>query len=45
MRHGEYVDGAVKIIKAAADGQTDNGSDTEQSGTDLTPDKGPYKHT
>ncbi len=34
--YGEYVDGAVKIIKAAASGQTSNGDGTEPSGTDLS---------
>jgi len=34
--YGEYVDGAVKITKAAASGQTTNGDDTEPSGTDLS---------
>ena len=34
--YGEYVDGAVKITKAAASGQTANGDGTEPSGTDLS---------
>ena len=34
--YGEYVDGAVKITKAAASGQTSNGDGTEPSGTDLS---------
>ena len=34
--YGEYVDGAVKITKAAASGQTTNGDGTEPSGTDLS---------
>ena len=34
--YGEYVDGAVRITKAAASGQTTNGDGTEPSGTDLS---------
>lgn len=34
--YGEYVDGAVKITKAAASGQTSNGNGTEPTGTDLS---------
>jgi hypothetical protein len=34
--YGKYVDGAVKITKAAASGQTSNGDGTEPSGTDLS---------
>ena len=34
--YGEYVDGAVKITKAAASGQTTDGDGTEPSGTDLS---------
>ena len=34
--YGEYVDGAVKISKAAASGQSSNGDGTEPSGTDLS---------
>lgn len=34
--YGEYVDGAVKITKAPAAGQTANGSGTEPTGTDLS---------
>ena len=34
--YGEYVDGAVKITKAAASGQTSNGDGTEPNGTDLS---------
>ena len=34
--YGEYVDGAVKITKTAASGQTVNGTATEATGTDLT---------
>ena len=34
--YGEYVDGAVKIAKAAASGQTSNGDGTEPTGTDLS---------
>ena len=34
--YGEYVDGAVKITKAAASGQTSNGAGTEPTGTDLS---------
>ena len=33
--YGKYVDGAVKITKAAATGQTSNGTATEVTGTDL----------
>ncbi len=34
--YGEYVEGAVKITKAAASGQTTNGDGTEPAGTDLS---------
>ncbi len=34
--YGEYVEGAVKISKAAASGQSSNGDGTEPSGTDLS---------
>ena len=34
--YGEYVEGAVKITKEAADGQTENGTATEAAGDDLT---------
>ena len=34
--YGKYVDGAVEIIKAAAAGQTANGTATEATGTNLT---------
>ena len=34
--YGEYVDGAAKISKAAASGQSSNGDGTEPSGTDLS---------
>lgn len=34
--YGEYVEGAVKITKEAADGQTENGTAEEASGVDLT---------
>ena len=34
--YGEYVDGAVKISKAAASGQSSNGDGTEPAGTDLS---------
>lgn len=34
--YGEYVNGAVKITKAAASGQTSNGDGTEPSGTNLS---------
>ncbi len=34
--YGEYVDGAVRITKAAASGQTSNGDGTEPTGTDLS---------
>ena len=34
--YGEYVDGAVKITKAAASGQISNGGGTEPAGTDLS---------
>jgi hypothetical protein len=33
--YGKYVDGAVEISKAAASGQTANGTATEATGTDL----------
>jgi len=34
--YGKYVDGAVDVEKAAAEGQTANGDSEEASGTDLT---------
>lgn len=34
--YGKYVDGAVKITKTAASGQTSNGDGTEPTGTDLS---------
>ncbi len=34
--YGKYVDGAVKITKAATNGQTANGDGTEPTGTDLS---------
>jgi len=34
--YGEYVDGAVKITKAAAEPQTENGDATEATGTDIS---------
>ena len=34
--YGKYVDGAVEITKAAATGQSSNGTATEATGTDLT---------
>ena len=34
--YGKYVDGAVEITKAAATGQSSNGTETEATGTDLT---------
>ncbi len=34
--YGEYVDGAVKITKAAAESQTENGDATEATGTDIS---------
>ena len=34
--YGEYVDGAVKITKAAAEAQTENGDATEATGTDIS---------
>ena len=34
--YGKYVDGAVEITKAAATGQTANGTATEATGTNLT---------
>ena len=36
MMYGKYVDGAVKVEKAAASGQTANGTATEATGTDLS---------
>ena len=36
MMYGEYVDGAVKITKEPAKGQTLNGTETEPDGTDLS---------
>ena len=36
MMYGEYVDGAVKITKEAAEGQTENGTATEATGNDLS---------
>ncbi len=34
--YGEHVDGAAKIVKAAASGQSSNGDGTEPTGTDLS---------
>ena len=34
--YGEYVDGAVKITKSAAEPQTENGDATEATGTDIS---------
>ncbi|MCR5782197.1 MAG: hypothetical protein K6G90_05610 [Clostridia bacterium] len=34
--YGKYVDGAVQVSKAAATGQTANGTATEATGTDLS---------
>ncbi len=34
--YGKYVDGAVSVSKAAATGQTTNGTATEATGTDLS---------
>ncbi len=34
--YGEYVDGAVRITKAAAELQTENGDATEATGTDIS---------
>ena len=34
--YGKYVDGAVQVSKAAATGQTENGTATEATGTDLS---------
>ena len=34
--YGRYVDGAVQVSKAAATGQTANGTATEATGTDLS---------
>ncbi|MCR5595562.1 MAG: hypothetical protein K6G12_06925 [Lachnospiraceae bacterium] len=36
MMYGEYVDGAVKVTKEAAVGQTTNGTETEATGTDIS---------
>ncbi len=36
MMYGKHVDGAVEITKAAATGQTVNGTETEMSGTDIS---------
>ena len=36
MMYGKYVDGAVEVTKAAAKGQTANGTATETDGTDLS---------
>ena len=36
MMYGEYVDGAVKITKEVAEGQTANGTETEPDGADLS---------
>ncbi len=33
--YGEYVDDAVKVTKAAAEPQTENGDATEATGTDI----------
>jgi hypothetical protein len=34
--YGQYVDGAVKVTKAAAAAQTTNGTQTEATGTDIS---------
>lgn len=34
--YGEYVDGAAEIKKAQAEPQTENGTDTEATGTDIS---------
>ena len=36
MMYGRYVDGAVKVEKASASGQTANGTATEPTGSDLS---------
>ncbi|MBP5580769.1 MAG: hypothetical protein J6X85_03085 [Ruminococcus sp.] len=36
MMYGKYVDGAVKVEKSAATGQTTNGTATEATGTNLS---------
>ena len=36
MMYGKYVDGAVEITKAAATGQSTNGTATEATGTDIS---------
>lgn len=36
MMYGEYVEGAVEITKAAAAGQTANGTSAEATGTDIS---------
>ena len=36
MMYGKYVEDAVSITKAAAEGQTENGTSTESTGTDLS---------
>ncbi len=36
MMYGKHVDGAVSVTKAAATGQTANGTATEASGTDIS---------
>lgn len=36
MMYGKYVDGAAEITKAAATGQTANGTETEATGTDIS---------
>ena len=36
MMYGKYVDGAVQVTKAEAEGQTANGTSEEASGTDIS---------
>ncbi|MCR4688022.1 MAG: hypothetical protein K5745_00565 [Saccharofermentans sp.] len=36
MMYGQYADGAVEVTKAAATGQTANGTETEATGTDIS---------
>ncbi len=36
MMYGKYVDGAAEITKEAPAGQTENGTETEATGTDLS---------
>ncbi len=36
MMYGEHVDGAKEITKAEPSGQTENGTETEASGTDIS---------